>query len=296
MRVRLTQIDGRLPNLALMKLAHWHRSQGYAVTFTRRLYRDLLEGDYDIVYGSAIFASSHPAIERFKSEWPEAILGGTGSGSAIAVEEVIGRIWEHYDYQDYPGYRPSLGFTARGCRMRCKFCVVPAKEGKPRAVNSLRAIWRGEGHPKQLHLLDNDFFGQPADRWRSLLEEARKDHFQLCFNQGINIRTINDEVAAAIAANLIVRRGAAVTYNYRDDGFARPRLYTAWDNLKDEAVFSRASMPWNGLGFRPTILWRSCSRGSTLRRASRRFSTALSAWSRAASNPTPWFTTPSAKT
>ena len=28
MRVRLTHLDGKLPNLALMKLAHWHRSLG----------------------------------------------------------------------------------------------------------------------------------------------------------------------------------------------------------------------------------------------------------------------------
>jgi hypothetical protein len=33
--VRLTQIDGALPNLALMKLAHWHLAQGDAVTVTR---------------------------------------------------------------------------------------------------------------------------------------------------------------------------------------------------------------------------------------------------------------------
>ena len=26
--VRLTHIDGKLPNLALMKLSHWHRAQG----------------------------------------------------------------------------------------------------------------------------------------------------------------------------------------------------------------------------------------------------------------------------
>ena len=28
MKIRLTQLDGSLPNLALMKLAHWRRSRG----------------------------------------------------------------------------------------------------------------------------------------------------------------------------------------------------------------------------------------------------------------------------
>jgi hypothetical protein len=35
MRVRLTQIDGKLPNLALMRLASWHRTRGNEVVFTR---------------------------------------------------------------------------------------------------------------------------------------------------------------------------------------------------------------------------------------------------------------------
>ena len=238
MRVRLTQIDGKLPNVALMKLAHWHRSQGHEAVLTRRVHRDLLEGDYGIVYGSAIFSASQ-AIERFKSEWPEAILGGTGTSSAITVEEVIGAPWERYDYRDYPDYQASIGFTSRGCRMSCKFCVVPGKEGKPRSLNSLYEIWRGQGHPKQLHLLDNDFFGQPKDNWMALLKQASEGRFEICFNQGINIRAVDDEVAEAIASHLIAHHGGSTVYRYRDDGFVRPRLYTAWDNLKDEAVFFR---------------------------------------------------------
>jgi hypothetical protein len=43
------------------------------------------------------------------------------------------------------------------------------------------------------------------------------------FNQGINCRMITDEAAAAIAS-----------VRYYDDDFKRRRLYTAWDNLKDE--------------------------------------------------------------
>ena len=31
MIVRLTQIDGDLPNIALMRLAAWHRSQGHEI-------------------------------------------------------------------------------------------------------------------------------------------------------------------------------------------------------------------------------------------------------------------------
>ena len=225
MRIRLTQIDGSLPNLALMKLSHWHKVRGDDVVFTRQAERDMFEGDYDLVYGSAIFRFSAPKIERFLAAWPGAILGGTGTDRQHTVENITGR-HEHYDYSLYPAFVPSIGFTQRGCRLSCKFCVVPAKEGKPRSVNTIADIWRGEGHPKRLHLLDNDFFGQ--EQWPGRIAEIRSGGFRVCLNQGINVRHITPEAAEALA-----------TIEYRDDAFQERRLYTAWDNLKDEAVFFR---------------------------------------------------------
>ena len=59
-RVRLTHIDGKLPNLALMKLAHWHRAEGDHVTLTHTPQPSLFESGYDLVYGSAIFDWSEP--------------------------------------------------------------------------------------------------------------------------------------------------------------------------------------------------------------------------------------------
>lgn len=239
MRVRLTQIDGKLPNLALMKLAHWHQARGDDVFLTRRIEPDLLEGRFDRVYGSAIFSTSQPEIECFKREWPDAILGGTASGNCRTVEEVLGvEAYEHYDYDGYD-FGASLGFTARGCRFSCPFCAVPGKEGKPRAISTINAIWRGGNHPKTIHLLDNDFFGQPRREWLARLGEIADGDFEVCFNQGINVRVVNRFVAEAIAEHLIVRRGRSIEYRYRDDDFARPRLYTAWDNIGDERVFFR---------------------------------------------------------
>lgn len=228
MRVRLTQLDGTLPNLALMKLAHWHRSRGDLVYLTRQASRDMLEEPYDRVYGSAIFKFSADKLARFVKEWPEAIVGGTGTDSLRTVEDVIGEDYERYDYSIYPGFAPSLGFTQRGCRLSCKFCVVPTKEGKPRSINTIADIWRGAPHPKTMHLLDNDFFGQAETEWRGRVEELVAGDFKVCLNQGINVRHLTPVAAAAIA-----------TLNYRDDSFAAKRLYTAWDNLKDEAVFFR---------------------------------------------------------
>ena len=227
LKIRITQLDGKLPNLALMRLSHWHRARGDVVRFTRSPYRHLDEPGYDRVYASAIFEYSRPHVERLKAEFPAAIIGGTGSGSATTVESVVG---DHagYSYDDYPGFAASLGFTQRGCRLNCKFCVVPGKEGKPKSTATIAEIWRGAPHPKHLHLLDNDFFGQPEEQWRARLEEVRAGRFKVCFNQGLNVRLMTPEAARELAS-----------IDYRDDGFTTRRLYTAWDNLKDEGVFFR---------------------------------------------------------
>jgi len=227
MRVRLTQLDGSLPNLALMKLAHWHRARGDDVHFTRQARRDLMEPEYDAVYGSAIFRFSASKLAAFLQEWPGAIVGGTGTDRQHTVEDLIGQdAYEHYDYSLYPGFEASLGFTQRGCRLRCRFCVVPGKEGKARSVNTIANIWRGPGHAKKLHLLDNDFFGQPEAEWRARIAEIQAGDFRVCLNQGINVRHLSPAAAAAIAS-----------IEYRDDKFRERRLYTAWDNLGDERVF-----------------------------------------------------------
>lgn len=224
-RVRLTQIDGALPNLAIMKLASWHKARGDEVVVTRHLEPDWLEGDYDRVYGSVIFDFSRARLERFVKAWPNAIVGGTGSGHWRNAEEITGP-WERHDYDGYPDFKESIGFTQRGCRLKCKFCVVPKKEGKPTSVGTVHGIWRGGAHPKKVHLLDNDFFGNPE--WRDRITEIRDGGFRVCLSQGINTRLINDEAAEALA-----------TIQYRDTKFRRRKLYTAWDNLGDEKVFFR---------------------------------------------------------
>jgi hypothetical protein len=171
--VRLTQLDGVLPNLALMKLSAWHKARGDVVVFSRSPYRSPTEPPYDRVYGSAIFSFTAKRVERFKAEFPGAIVGGTHDpNNTITVEDVTGDI-AGLDYSLWPDFTASLGFTQRGCRLKCGFCVVPRKEGKPRSVATVNDIWRGKPWPRHLHLLDNDFFGQPEEQWQARIAEMR---------------------------------------------------------------------------------------------------------------------------
>jgi hypothetical protein len=225
-RILLLQLDGKLPNLALMRIAAHHschdvtfRHAGNLLTVEPGLF-ELMGEPFDRVYASLIFARTKPVADRVKEIYTNAIIGGTGWDPKLSLEDV-GITTETVDYSIYPRFKDSIGFTQRGCRLRCKFCVVPEKEGAVREENTIPEIWRGEGYPKHLLLLDNDFFGQP--NWQARISEIQSGNFKVSFNQGINARMLTDETAAAIAS-----------VRYYDDQFQARRIYTAWDNQKDE--------------------------------------------------------------
>ena len=146
--IRLTQIDGKLPNLALMRLAKYYRERGDQVWFSRAVNKELFEPSYyDRVYGSIIFTMSSDRTRQFKRQFPMAIIGGTGSGNWDTLESLHPGIPEKYDYRDYPEFTGSIGFLQRGCRLRCKFCVVPEKEGRPEQEHDGRRIVAGRSAP-----------------------------------------------------------------------------------------------------------------------------------------------------
>lgn len=247
--VRLTQLDGKLPNLALMRLSAWHKAKGDAVHFHRSPRRSIWEPAYDIVYGSAIFDYSADHVAILRREFPGAIVGGTWDHkpgepfTSPIVEDIVGRGNADADYSHWPNFTASIGFTARGCRFKCGFCGVPTKEGPPLPVAGIADIWRGAPWPKHVHLLDNDFFGQPKAAWKARLAELRDGGFKACFSQGVNIRVITDEIAAELGAT-----------DYRDDSFTRKRLYTAWDSLGDEGLFFKGVDRLERAGVKPSHL------------------------------------------
>lgn len=223
----LFHVDGALPNLALMRISARLKERGEPVTLVRGVrQRKLFDEPPTGRYASSIFTFSAWARERIEVEWGPIVWGGTGVRVESDLSEIEPIDWEDVapDYVLYPGEDRSIGFTQRGCRKRCGFCVVPKKEGRPKAVRSIREIWRGAPHPKKILLLDNDFFGVPE--WRDHAHELRAGGFRVCFSQGINIRLVDEEAAAALA-----------TLEYRDNEFRSRVLYTAWDNLGDERVF-----------------------------------------------------------
>lgn len=244
MKVLLYQLDGSLPNIALMRLSAHHRALGHDVELRRagnanavdRL--SLFPEKYDAVYGSLIFERTRPLAERLLQSFPGAILGGTGWRLESSLEN-HGVTTLATDYSIYPEFRPSIGFLQRGCRLRCPFCVVPKKEGSVRAEQTVAELWRGASFPRHLILLDNDFFGNPE--WRDRIAEIREGQFRVAFSQGINVRFLTEETATAIAS-----------VDYREVRMKRRRLYTAWDNKKDEQRLFRGLDLLKAAGVKPS--------------------------------------------
>ena len=210
MKVGLLQVDGKLPNLALMQICAYHESQGDTVEwFKGELYAD----EYDEIYASKIFQFSElPQLpERAK-------VGGTGIDFFNTLPVEIASVTPSYSL--YPDCNYHLGFSMKGCRFRCKFCCVPTKEGKPRVNSSIDDLLINPNGGDKLMLLDNDFFG--GQEWKENLERIIQLKLKVCFVQGLNIRILTDEQAELL--------GRCRYYNSK---FTSRYLTFAWDRFQD---------------------------------------------------------------
>lgn len=162
MKIGLIQIDGKMPNLALMKLSSWHKRQGDEVTLI-----DLSHLQFDRIYGSKIFVGGSGV--NLKSELPSEI-------------ELVEPDWTLFKTE----YR--IGFTSRGCIRDCGFCIVKEKEGP---IRETPFDWVN-GVDKVV-ILDNNFLASP--KWKEKLEYFIRHKTKVCFTQGLDIRLINRENA-----------------------------------------------------------------------------------------------------
>lgn len=211
MRIGLYDVDSKIPNLALMKIAAFHKERGDDV----QAYSPLFKSEYDRVYASTIFNFSDKSLLD-----PEQMEIG---GSAWSLTKNLPPEMEACtpDYAFY-GYPHSIGFAMRGCRFRCGFCDVPKKEGRPKASNTIAELWT-QRDSDFLMLLDNDFFGNPE--WRERIAEIQQFNLRVNFSQGLNIRIITDEQAQALAS-----------VRFYNTHATKRQVYFAWDRFQDERL------------------------------------------------------------
>ena len=195
MRVLLVDIDSKIPNLALMKVAAYHRARGDTVSFC--------EGDPDKVYASVVFKKNRHKVDGLRLFYPDAEIDIGGSG--YDLHKVLPPEIEAMapDYSIYPGCDRYYGFTTRGCIRRCHFCIVSQKEGPFRrlydtAEDALAHIVTPDASFKRIEFLDNNIL---ADKdWFMELTDAIPRDWQVDFNQGLDVRLLDAEIADRLAS------------------------------------------------------------------------------------------------
>lgn len=149
MRIGLIDVDGHsnFPNLALMKLAAWHKDKGDSVEW----YSPMFSGHMDKVYMSKVFTFTPDFPYYIDAD--EVVKGGTGykDYDTVLTDEI-----EHIfpDYSIYPDCDHAIGFLTRGCIRNCPWCVVPKKEGKLRPNETWQNIKRPDSN--WITFLDNN--------------------------------------------------------------------------------------------------------------------------------------------
>ncbi len=209
MNILLIDHDSLLPNLALMKISSYHKSIGDKIFLNTC-------ANPDKVYISCIFKKNRAQVLGLKYLFPDdtkIIIGGVGFNQEKLPDKIenIKPDYSLYDI-DY-----SMGYTSKGCIRKCSFCVVPKYEGKIKNHHSIELIM-DQNHNK-LMLFDNNYLASP--KWSQNLKIIIDSGIKINFNQGLDIRLLNDENAELLSN--------AKIFNKK---FKANQIHFAFDSLK----------------------------------------------------------------
>lgn len=174
------------PNLALMKISAWHKSNGDTVEWWNPLYR------YDRVYSSKVFdfTPDNPYLPD------NAIRGGTGYSDLPMNKELPPEVDAIYpDYSIYPECDYAIGYLTRGCPNHCRWCVVPSKEGMIRPYRKWQDVVRED--TDKLVLMDNNILA--CEYGIGQLESLIGSGYRIDLNQGMDARLVTDRVAKILS-------------------------------------------------------------------------------------------------
>ena len=198
MKIGLVDVDGHAkkkkwgatvyPNLALAKIARYHKEQGDEVEWAWPMKH------YDRVYMSKVFNFSPDDLTIYNAD--EVIRGGTGYDIKSQLPDEIDRLQPDYSIYPHIPVDTAYGFLTRGCPNKCPWCVVPRKEGKIRPYMDVDEI-AIEGRNK-LVLMDNNILAA-GDYAKEQLQKIIDRGYYVDFNQALDARLVNDEYASLLA-------------------------------------------------------------------------------------------------
>ena len=185
-KIGLIDVDGHnFPNLALMKIAAFHKSIGDSVEWVGI-------DNYDRTYMSKVFTFTSDYSYGF-SNYGEVIKGGTGYNMNVLPSEIDSI---SPDYTIYPKFKEAYGFLTRGCPNKCDWCIVPSKEGNIKPYADIEEFLQGR---KQAILMDNNVLAH--EHGLKQIEKIIKLGVKIDFNQGLDARIIakNKDIAELLS-------------------------------------------------------------------------------------------------
>lgn len=199
MKIGLVDVDGAnggkkkwgstiYPNLALCKIARWHKERGDEVEWANAFFR------YDVIYMAKVFSFTDDDLTCYDAE--RIVKGGTGYDPTSRLPEDIDRTQPDYSIYPIVPKDTAYGFLTRGCPNKCPWCVVPKKEGAIRPYMDVDEI-AIEGRTK-LVLMDNNILAA-GDYAVEQLEKIIARGYRVDFNQAMDARLVTDDFAKLLA-------------------------------------------------------------------------------------------------
>lgn len=188
MNIGLIAVDSTFPNLALMKIARYHRSRGDTVEWYTPF------DEYDKVYMAKVFSYTED-YGQYITNAKEIFKGGTGYDLTTTLPDEIDRLQP--DYSIYPSIdnKTAYGFLTRGCPNRCKWCVVPKKEGKVKPYMDVDDI-AIDGRTN-LILMDNNVLA--SEYGLQQIQKIIDRRYRVDFNQALDARLVTPEIGELLA-------------------------------------------------------------------------------------------------
>lgn len=201
----------RYPPTGLLKIASYHRLKGNTVELVRGCTRPKREPG--LIYVTSLFTWAWSpvwtSVRYYKKMFPnvELQLGGIYASILPEHAKLSGADYVHVGtrpeiedlmpaYDLVPKWDGSIIFTSRGCDRRCPYCSVWRIEGK---VNSCKRSIVHLIYPKHTRIIlwDNNILQTP--HWRDIFDELIESGKRVDFNQGLDARLLNDEVAKKLS-------------------------------------------------------------------------------------------------
>ena len=243
--IGLVDVDGKgsgFPNLALMKIASYHKALGDTVEWANPLF-----GKYDRVYKSKVFTFSEDDADCYDCE---VVKGGTGYDVHSKLPTEIDAMQPDYSIYNID-QKVAYGFLTRGCPNKCKWCVVPIKEGNVQPYRDVDEI-AVDGR-SNLILMDNNILA--SEYGLRQIEKIIERGYRVDFNQALDARLITPKIAELLAKVKwidVIRLGCDTPKQVKeceramrliDEARGKPKQYLLYTMLVDdiEEAYTRLS-------------------------------------------------------